>query len=146
MRSHRNAESVVFGALGVLGFSGTLPATRAAIGELGPIVMGLGRALVSAALAAAVLLATRAPLPSRKQLLPLAVTAAGVVIGFPLFAAIALRTVPAVHASIVIGLIPIVQSVAAVARHGERPRVTRRSPWWNRAGRCRESASAPTRS
>ena len=122
MRSHRNAESVVFGALGVLGFSGTLPATRAAIGELGPIVMGLGRALVSAALAAAVLLATRAPLPSRKQLLPLAVTAAGVVIGFPLFAAIALRTVPAVHASIVIGLIPIVQSVAAVARHGERPR------------------------
>ena len=122
MRSHRNAESVVFGALGVLGFSGTLPATRAAIGELGPIVMGLGRALVSAALAAAVLLATRAPLPSRKQLLPLAVTAAGVVIGFPLFAAIALRTVPAVHASIVIALIPIVQSVAAVARHGERPR------------------------
>ncbi|HWE25745.1 MAG TPA: DMT family transporter [Myxococcales bacterium] len=122
MRSHRHAESVLFGALGVLGFSGTLPATRAAIGELGPIVMGLGRALVSAALAAAVLFATRAPRPSRKELLPLSLAAAGVVIGFPLFAAIALRTVPAVHASIVIGLIPIVQSVAAVVRHGERPR------------------------
>jgi drug/metabolite transporter (DMT)-like permease len=113
---------VFFGALGVLGFSGTLPATRAAIGELGPIVMGLGRALVSAALAAAVLLATRGPRPKREQLLPLAVAAAGVVIGFPLFAAIALRSVPAVHASIVIGLIPIVQSIAAVVRHGERPR------------------------
>src|SRR5207237_4819829 len=55
-------------------------------------------------------------------MLPLAVASAGVVIGFPLFAAIALRSVPAVHASIVIGLIPIVQSVAAVVRHGERPR------------------------
>ena len=113
-RAHRNAASVFFGALGVLGFSGTLPATRAAIGELGPVVMGLGRALVSALLAAVVLLAARAPRPKREQLLPLAVAAAGVVIGFPLFAAIALRTVPAVHASIVIGLIPIVQSVAAV--------------------------------
>jgi drug/metabolite transporter (DMT)-like permease len=121
--SHRNAESVVFGALGVLGFSGTLPATRAAIGELGPVMMGLGRALVSAALAALVLLATRARWPRRDQVLPLAVASAGVVIGFPLFAALALRTVPAVHASIVVGLIPIVQAVAAVIRHGERPRL-----------------------
>jgi drug/metabolite transporter (DMT)-like permease len=122
LRSHRNAESVVFGVLGVLGFSGTLPATRAAIGELGPIVMGLGRALVSASLALIVLFATGAPRPRREQMVPLAVASAGVVIGFPLFAAIALRTVPAVHASIVIGLIPIVQSLAAVVRHGERPR------------------------
>jgi drug/metabolite transporter (DMT)-like permease len=122
VRSSRNVESVAFGLLGVLGFSGTLPATRGAVGELGPVVMGLGRALVSAALAALVLLATRARRPRRDQLLPLLVTAAGVVIGFPLFAAIALRSVPAVHASIVIGLIPIVQSVAAVVRHGERPR------------------------
>jgi drug/metabolite transporter (DMT)-like permease len=122
VRSHRNAESVLFGALGVLGFSGTLPATRAAIGELGPIVMGLGRALISALLAVVVLLATRARRPRREQVLPLAVASAGVVIGFPLFAAIALRSVPAVHASIVIGVIPIVQSLAAVVRHGERPR------------------------
>jgi drug/metabolite transporter (DMT)-like permease len=121
-RAQRNAESVLFGALGVLGFSGTLPATRAAIGELGPIVMGLGRALVSAALAVLVLWVTRARRPARAQLVPLAVASAGVVIGFPLFAAIALRTVPAVHASIVVGLIPIVTAVAAVVRHGERPR------------------------
>src|SRR5205814_10232195 len=105
-----------------LGFSGTLPATRAAIGELGPIVMGLGRALISASLALIVLSATRAPRPRRAQLLPLAVASAGVVVGFPLFAAIALRTVPAVHASVVVGLIPIVTAVAAVVRHGERPR------------------------
>ena len=122
MRAHRNAESVLFGALGVLGFSGTLPATRAAIGELGPVMMGLGRALVSASLAALVLWATGARRPRREQLVPLAVASSGVVIGFPLFAAIALRTVPAVHASIVVGLIPIVTSIAAVVRHGERPR------------------------
>ena len=113
---------MLFGALGVLGFSGTLPATRAAIGELGPVMMGLGRALVSASLAVLVLWATGARRPRREQLLPLAVASAGVVIGFPLFAALALRTVPAVHASIVVGLIPIVTAVAAVVRHGERPR------------------------
>src|SRR5438105_7461996 len=113
---------MLFGALGVLGFSGTLPATRAAIGELGPVMMGLGRALVSASLALIVLSATRAPRPRRDQMLPLAIASAGVVIGFPLCAALALRTVPAVHASIVVGFIPIVTSLAAVLRHGERPR------------------------
>jgi drug/metabolite transporter (DMT)-like permease len=118
----RNVESVLLGALGVLGFSGTLPATRAAIGELGPVVMGLGRALVSASLAALVLWITGAQRPRREQMVPLAIASASVVIGFPLFAALALRTVPAVHASVVVGLIPIVTAIAAVVRHGERPR------------------------
>ena len=85
---------MLFGALGVLGFSGTLPATRAAIGELGPVMMGLGRALVSASLAVLVLWATGARRPRREQLLPLAVASAGVVIGFPLFAAMGRPILP----------------------------------------------------
>jgi len=47
--AHRNTESVLFGALGVLGFSGTLPATRAAVGELGPVMIA-PRAWVAALL------------------------------------------------------------------------------------------------
>src|SRR5262249_58672721 len=84
-------------------------------------MMGLGRALVSASLAALVLWATGARRPRREQLVPLAVASSGVVIGFPLFAAIALRTVPAVHAPIGGGLVPIVTSIAPVVRHRERP-------------------------
>src|SRR5207245_9647614 len=104
------------------GCSGTLRATRAAIGERGPGMRGLGRALVSASLAVLVLWATGARRPRREQLLPLAVASAGVVIGFPLFAALALRTVPAVNASIGVGLIAVATGAAGGVRHGERPR------------------------
>ena len=45
----------MFGFLGVLGFSFSLPATRLAVEDLDPTFVGLGRALVAAALAAALL-------------------------------------------------------------------------------------------
>ena len=49
------AEGVLLGALGVLGFSFTLPATRIAVAQLDGTVVGLGRAVVAAVLALAVL-------------------------------------------------------------------------------------------
>jgi hypothetical protein len=55
----REAEGLLMGTLGVLGFSLTLPATRAAVPELGGTVVGLGRAIVAALLAALLLLALR---------------------------------------------------------------------------------------
>ena len=51
------------------------------------------------------LLATRAPLPQRRDWLPLAITAGGVVFGFPLFTSIAMRYVEAVHASVIVGVL-----------------------------------------
>ena len=54
-----------YGLLGVLSFSLTLPATRVAVAYLDPTVVGLGRALVAALLAAALLAATRQRLPTR---------------------------------------------------------------------------------
>ena len=38
---------LVYGFLGVLGFSLTLPATRAAVADLDPNIVGLGRAVVA---------------------------------------------------------------------------------------------------
>ena len=58
--SHRrNVEGILFGLLGVLCFSLTLPATRVAVPELGATIVGLGRAEVAAALAAVLLLILR---------------------------------------------------------------------------------------
>jgi drug/metabolite transporter (DMT)-like permease len=110
-----------YGLLGVLGFSLTLPATRVAVAYLDPSVVGLGRALVAAALAAALLAATRQRRPTRAELGSLAIVAVGVILGFPFLSAWALRQVPAAHGAVVIGLLPLATALAAAIRVGERP-------------------------
>lgn len=117
----RQSEGLILGAIGVLCFSLTLPMTRLAVPELGSTVVGLGRALVAAVLAAIVLLVMREKLPPRKHWWGLVIVAIGVVLGFPLFSAIALQSVPASHGAVVTGLLPAATAVMAVIRVGERP-------------------------
>lgn len=114
-------EGVAFGGLGVLCFSFTLPVTRLADTLLGGTVVGLGRALVAAVLAAIVLLVRREKLPPRRYWFSLALVAIGIVIGFPLCSSLALQSVPASHGAVVIGLLPAATAVLAVVRAGERP-------------------------
>jgi drug/metabolite transporter (DMT)-like permease len=112
---------LLLGFLGVLGFSFTLPATRAAVDGLDPAFVGIGRTVAAGALAAAVLLLRREPLPSRGQLRGLALVALGVVLGFPLLSALALADLPSSHAAVTVGILPAATAVAAVIRGGERP-------------------------
>ncbi|UPO77158.1 DMT family transporter [Arthrobacter sp. Helios] len=114
-------QGPLFGFLGVLAFSFTLPFTRVAVEDLDPLLVGGGRAVIAALLAAAVLLAARAPRPNTSQWWRLAIVATGVVAGFPLLTSFALQTVPASHGAVVIGLLPAATAVAAVLRAGERP-------------------------
>jgi drug/metabolite transporter (DMT)-like permease len=107
--------------LGVASFSLTLPATRVAVAALDPVFVGLGRAVVAGLLAAAYLLATRAAFPGRALLPRLALVAGGVVVGFPLFSAWAMRMVPASHGAVVIGVLPLATAVAAAGIAHERP-------------------------
>jgi drug/metabolite transporter (DMT)-like permease len=112
-----------WGALGVAAFSGTLPATRLALPAFGPVTVGLGRAVVAAALAGLALAVRRPPAPTRAQWRQIAVVALGVVVGFPVLSALALRVVGASHGAVLVGLLPVATAVAAVARAGERPAV-----------------------
>jgi drug/metabolite transporter (DMT)-like permease len=114
-------SAAVWGALGVLAFSFSLPATRLAVADLNPVVVGLGRALVAAALAAALLTVRREPVPDRKDVPRLLLTGIGVVIGFPLFSSLALRELSSAHATVIVGLLPAATAAFAVARGGERP-------------------------
>jgi drug/metabolite transporter (DMT)-like permease len=120
-RANAETAGLWYGLLGVLGFSLTLPATRVAVAFLDPTVVGLGRALVAALLAAVLLAATRQRRPSREELGRLAIVAGGVILGFPLLSAWALRQVPSAHGAIVIGLLPLATALAAAIRVGERP-------------------------
>ena len=104
-----------------MSFGLTLPATRIAVAELDATFVGLGRAIVAAILSAILLIATRQKLPTRDQIIPLAIVALGVVVGFPFLSAWAMRRVPASHGAIVVGLVPLATAVAGVVRAGERP-------------------------
>ncbi|ABE46127.1 DMT family transporter [Polaromonas sp. JS666] len=114
------------GLLGIVIFSITLPMTRLAVGtpdapQMSGVFIALGRAVVAAGLSAVFLLATRAPFPRREDWWPLAITAGGVVFGFPLFTSIAMRHVEAVHASVIVGVLPLATAAVGALLHRQRP-------------------------
>jgi drug/metabolite transporter (DMT)-like permease len=109
------------GALGVLAFSLSLPATRIAVADLDPWFVAFGRAVGAALLAVIYLRVVRAPRPDAGQWRRLAVVALGVVVGFPLFTSLALTTSTSAHAAVVIAVLPAMTAVFAVLRGGERP-------------------------
>ncbi|MDQ4135319.1 MAG: DMT family transporter [Pseudomonadota bacterium] len=110
------------GLLGVVIFSGSLPATRVAVLDFDPLFLTFARAAI-AGLSGLVLLWLFEPRhPKRADLAPLVIVAAGVVVGFPLLTALALRHVTSAHAIAFIGLLPFATALFAVLRGGERPR------------------------
>ncbi|MGY3448693.1 DMT family transporter [Bradyrhizobium sp. USDA 4353] len=110
------------GAIGMTIFSGSLPATRAALDGFAPLFLTGARATLAALLAALCLAALRQPLPGRRELPSLLIVALGVVIGFPLLTALALQHVTSAHAIVFIGLLPLSTALFGVLRGGERPR------------------------
>ena len=92
------------GLLGVLIFSGSLPATRVAVGGFTPLFLTSTRAVIAAVLATLLLLLLRQRRPAIGDVLPLVIVAAGVVVGFPLLTALALQHVTAAHSIVFIGL------------------------------------------
>ncbi|HEX2841589.1 DMT family transporter [Hyphomicrobium sp.] len=111
------------GLLGVIIFSGSLPATRVAVADLSPLFLTSARAVIAALLGATFLFALRQARPARSDMVPLAVVALGVVIGFPLLTALALQHISAAHSIVFIGLLPLATAIFGVFRGGERPRL-----------------------
>ncbi|RRW59755.1 DMT family transporter [Pseudomonas fluorescens] len=110
------------GFIGVLIFSGSLPATRLAVLEFDPVFLTVVRAAIAGALAVALLLLFKQQRPSRHQWLSLLIVALGVVLGFPLLTALALQHVTSAHSIVFVGLLPLATAMFGVLRGGERPR------------------------
>lgn len=110
------------GFIGVLIFSGSLPATRLAVLDFDPLFLTVVRATLAGLLALAVLLLFKERRPGRGQLFSLGIVALGVVVGFPLLTALALRHVTSAHSIVFLGLLPMATAMFAVLRGGERPR------------------------
>ena len=114
----RSTRGWINGFIGVLIFSGSLPATKAGISGFTPDFLTTSRAAIAGIAAVIILAVLRQRLPAAKYLLSLIVVAAGVVIGFPLLTALALQ-----HVSIVyLGLLPLATALFGVLRSNERPR------------------------
>ena len=118
----RSTSGLINGFLGVLIFSGSLPATRIAVADLDPLFLTVARASIAAVLALALLVLLREKRPARGDLASLAVVALGVVVGFPLLTALALRHVTAAHSIVFVGLLPLATAAFGVLRGGERPK------------------------
>ncbi len=118
----KSAAGWMNGFLGVLIFSGSLPATRVAVADLDPVFLTSARAVTAGLLGALILIAFREKWPERKDIVSLLVVALGVVVGFPLLTALALRHVTAAHSIVFVGLLPLATAIFGVMRAGERPR------------------------
>jgi len=110
------------GLLGVVIFSGSLPATRVAVFGFSPLFLTSARAIIAALLGATLLLLLRQVRPERRDLGSLAIIALGVVIGFPLLTALALQHITSAHSIVFIGLLPLVTAIFGVVRGDERPK------------------------
>jgi drug/metabolite transporter (DMT)-like permease len=110
-----------YGLLGVVSFSLTLPATRAAVLYLNPWIVGCGRPVMAAVMAAVLLFATGQRLPDRRYWKSFAIVICGVIFGVPILFAWGMDKVPASHGAITLALLPLATALAAVLRAGERP-------------------------
>ncbi|CRM89059.1 putative DMT superfamily transporter inner membrane protein [Pseudomonas sp. 22 E 5] len=117
-----STQGWINGFIGVVIFSGSLPATRLAVMEFDPVFLTMVRAAIAAVLGVSLLWLFKEKRPARNQWVPLAIVALGVVIGFPLLTALALQYVTSAHSIVFIGLLPLATAVFGVLRGGERPR------------------------
>jgi drug/metabolite transporter (DMT)-like permease len=119
--------------LGVVIFAATLPLTKLAVGssdapQLSAAFVSFGRAAVAGVLSLFYLAFMRhadgsalANYPQGRQWALLAVTASGVVLGFPLLLALALRHVPSTHGAVVTGLLPLATAVLGALWFRQKP-------------------------
>ncbi|MFM2066569.1 MAG: hypothetical protein RLZZ584_1478 [Pseudomonadota bacterium] len=125
LAARRVRDGLLLAGTGVLLFALTLPMTRLAGGtpaapQLPPEFVAFGRAAVAGLLSVVWLLLHRAAWPTRAQWPVLLLGGAGVVLGFPLGLGFAVREVPAAHAAVVTGVLPLATALVATLWLRER--------------------------
>lgn len=118
----RTTTGWINGLIGVVIFSGSLPATRVAVMQFDPVFLTVARAAIAGVLALCLLLALKEKRPASRDLASLIVVALGVVVGFPLLTALALQHVTSAHSIVFVGLLPLATAAFGVIRGGERPK------------------------
>jgi drug/metabolite transporter (DMT)-like permease len=130
MNAAKEKEALLWGLIGVTLFAATLPMTRLAVGsldapQLSPWFVTFGRAAVAGLLSCTYLLWQKScgtlNIPTRAEWPLVGMTAFGVIVGFPLFLALALRYVPSTHGAVVTALLPLSTAVLGALWFKQRP-------------------------
>lgn len=121
MTTSRKKFGLVLGFIGMCLFAGTLPATRLAVSEFDPLFLTVARAALAGSAGFVALIVLRRRVPPRSLWLEMFAAAVCTVVGFPLFAALAMMTVPAAHGGVVLGILPLATAAAAAIFAHERP-------------------------
>jgi drug/metabolite transporter (DMT)-like permease len=130
MTHAQDREALLWGSIGVVLFAATLPMTRLAVGgadapQLSPWFVTFGRAAVAGILSIGYLLWQRQRgklnIPVRAEWPLVGITAFGVIVGFPLCIALALRYVPSTHGAVVTALLPLSTAVLGALWFKQRP-------------------------
>jgi len=116
-----NISGWINGFIGVVLFSGGLPATKLAVMEMSPTFVTIVRAAVAGVLALIVLWLGKEKRPVKKDLIPLLLVSLGCVVGFPLLSALALQYLTSAHSIVFLGMLPLATAIFGVFRGGERP-------------------------
>lgn len=109
------------GLVGVMIFAGSMPATRIAVTGFNPEFLTGARAVIAGLFALLILVVFKQRMPQLKDFIPLCITALGVVLGFPLFTALALQEISAARALVFVALLPLSTAIFGVFRAAERP-------------------------
>src|SRR3984885_506501 len=112
-------QSWFFTSVGVLCFSFTFPMTRLSLRAFDPILIALVRGAGAGIAALVYLVLSRSRIPAPSQLVRLGSAAIGMVVIFPILVSIALKYVPATHASVMGSILPLATAVFGVIRGRE---------------------------
>ena len=120
-RQDNSTNAWINGLIGVVIFSASLPATRIAVVDLPPLFLTVARAAIAGLMALGAILFFNEKRPTKQQLWPLTLVAIGVVVGFPLLSALALKYITSAHSIVFVAILPLSTALFGVLRGGERP-------------------------
>lgn len=109
----------VLGIIGIAIFGGTLPVTKLALNDFDPWFLTFFRAFIASVCAIIFLMATSRKFAHSRNP-TIFISGVLLIFGFPGFLALGLQTVPASHAGVIIGFLPLATAVIATLIAGEK--------------------------
>ncbi len=120
----RDWEAIGQTLIGITCFSLTFPMTRWALSSFDPTEIALIRGTVAGCMAGVFLLLSKAKVPENRLIGRMFGAALGIVLIFPLLISISLQFVPATHAAVLAGILPLFTAMFGVWRGRESSRLS----------------------
>lgn len=113
----------IYALIAMIGFGATFIAISLAKESFDPTIVGIGR-IIPAGIGAIIglKLARQSLFPPREALIWVAIISVGIIIGFPIFSTLAMQTIPAGDAGLIVAIAPVLTAVTALFYGHPRPR------------------------